>query len=186
MAPMRAICLFLPLLAACVSTDGPGVQDTNAFLWTVRATEDPWGEDQGRSGRDRSDGTFEDAEGGLAGAHGSAEGFSYDNFQAWLAGRYGGKQKNIDFIFLAGFVFNHFEAQRGSVGFRSNRLGLMGGGQFDIYFAKRFRSNSALTYSISPYPISGCVSWSTNYVAPSSPSEQPARQVSSLTNSTHT
>ncbi len=150
MAPMRAICLFLPLLAACVSTNGPGVQDTNAFLWTVRATEDPWGEDQGRSGRDRSDGTFEDAEGGLAGAHGSAEGFSYDNFQAWLAGRYGGKQKNIDFVFLAGFVFNHFEARRNGVGFRSNRLGLIGGGQFDVYFAKRFRYYGRGTWSWLP------------------------------------
>jgi hypothetical protein len=150
MRDFRAIGLLLPLLAACVSTNGPSVQDTNSFLWTVRATEDPWGERKDPTGRERPDGIFEDGEAGMAGAHGSAEGFSYDTFQTWLAGRYGGKQKNIDAVFLGGVVFNHFEARRGNQGFRSNRVGLMGGGQLDVYFARMLRFYGRGTWSWLP------------------------------------
>ena len=118
------------------------------FIPTIRATEDLWG---GKKGKQK--GRFQDGEAGFSGTSGNADGASYTLLDVYLAGRYGMRSDRGGIYGLGGIAFSHFDMRPdGFDRVTSNRLGLMLGGQGELYFLKsrKLRLYGRGTYTFLP------------------------------------
>jgi hypothetical protein len=135
LVPLSAVPLLLALLTTapgCVSANGEGITDSGVFIPTVRAHQDLFG---GKRGKPH--GRFKDGEAGISGTGGNAEGTSYTLLDVYLAGRYGTRSKRGGIWGLGGIAFSHFDMRpQGFSRITSNRVGLMLGGQGELYFLK--------------------------------------------------